>query len=382
MVTITRGFKVKIYPNRSQEQVLLRHMGAGRFVYNYFLDLKKKTYLETGKNVPYGQTSKMLTKLRKETEWLQEVQFQPLQQSLRSLDVAYNRFFRKQAMFPKFHKKSGRQSMRKVTGWSVVGNRISIMEGVSVSFRGAFPAKRSATLAISRDAVGDWYASTIAEEKRKPPKLKGAIGIDLGLNHLAVTSDGEKYKNPRVLGGLLERVQLASKALSRTKKGGMKRAKKQLALARTHRKVERVRKNGTHHVSRAIVSKNHAMIAVEDLNVKGMMRNRRLSRSISDASWSELLRQLAYKQKWNGGSVVKIGRFFPSSKTCHVCNHVVEALMLSERQWVCPKCETTHDRDVNAAKTILKQAGERLGVETKALALAQAGTKPLSVKHG
>jgi len=366
---ITRGYKVKIYPSKSQEQKLLRQTGACRFVYNYFLDRKKSEYLSTGKNLTYNQLAKELTKLRKEFDWLGEVGSVPLQQSLRCLDVAYNRFFRKQAKFPRFKKKNGKQTMRKVMGWSIEGNRIKIARGLSVRFRGNFPTRRSGTLTISRDAVGDWYASTIATVKRKQPKLRGSIGIDLGLNHLAITSDGEKFENPRVLSRLLKRIQSASKAFSRTKKGSRARAKKRLALARTHRKVERVRENGLHHVSKAIVSKNHAMIAVEDLSVKNMMKNRRLSRTIADTSWGEFLRQLTYKQEWNGGKIVKIDRFFPSSKTCSNCNFVIDKLPLSVRDWECPKCETKHDRDINAAKMVLKQAGEQLEVEGKALAL-------------
>jgi len=376
-----RGYKVKIYPSKEQEQTLLKYVGAARFVYNYFLDLKKTTYFETGKNITHRQISKELTKLRNETPWMKDIQLHSLQQSLRALDAAYNRLFRNQSKFPVFHKKSGKQTMRKVQGWSIEGNHINITNKLSVRFRGMFPTKRFGTLTISREAVGDWYASTIAEEERALPKLKGAIGVDLGLNHLAITSDGEKFENPRVLGGFLKRVQRDSKALSRTKKGGKTRAKKRLALARTHRKVERVRKNGTHHVSKAIVSKNHAVIALEDLSVKNMMSNRSLSRAIADASWGELVRQLTYKQEWNGGKIVKINRFFPSSKTCSSCGFVLDALPLSVREWACPKCKTVHDRDINAAKVILKQAGERLGVERQALVRASARTKLASVKH-
>lgn len=307
--------------------------------------------------------SRELTKLRRETDWMREVQFQPLQQSLRSLDVAYNRFFRKQSAFPAFHKKNGKQSMRKVTGWSIEGNKINVMNGVSVRFRGQFPKKRQGTLTITRDTCGDWWASTIADQEYKKSKLNGAVGIDVGLHHLAVTSDGEKYENPRVLSGLARRLKTAQQALSRTQKGSARRGRTRRVVARLYRKVGWVRNNGLHHVSKAIVSKNHAVIAIEDLNVKGMMSNRRLSRAIADAGWSELARQITYKQEWRGGKVIKIGRFFPSSKTCSECNFVLDALSLSVREWTCPSCGAVHDRDVNAAKTILKQARELLGVE-------------------
>jgi len=378
---ITRGFKVKIYPTFSQEQILLQHIGACRFVYNHFLDKKKTAYLETGKNISYLTMSRELTKLRRETDWMKEVQFQPLQQSLRCLDVSYNRFFKKQAKFPNFHKKNGKQSMRKVTGWSIDGNRISIMKGLSVRFRGTFLEKREGTLTISCDAQGNWWASTIAQEERKTPKLKGSIGVDVGLNHLAVTSDGKKYENERSLKNLLAYIQVASKDLSRKKKGSKNRAKAKQRLSRLHLKVANKRRNRLHHVSRAIVSKNHTLIAVEDLSVKNMMANRRLARSIADASWGELIRQIAYKQEWNGGKLVKIDRFFPSSKTCSACGFIMQSLSLSTREWECLKCKTTLDRDVNAALNI-KRAGELLDVETNALARASVRTKRLSVKHG
>ena len=358
-----KGYKVKIYPSKRQEQQLLQIVGACRFVYNHFLSLKKLAYITEKRNISYNDLAKKLTIFRKNTEWISCVNSQILQQSLRNLDVAYSKFFRKQTKFPKFKKKYGKQSFRKVQGWGIKGNKISIQKGLFVPFRGTFPEYAQGTLTIFRDACGDWYASTIAEVETEPRKLVGSIGLDLGLKTLVTTSDGEKFENPRVLGGLLKRVQTCSKALSRTKKGSANRAKRRLELARTHRKVGRVRTNGLHHISRAIVDKNHAMIAVEDLAVQNMMKNRRLSRAIADASWGELLGQITYKQEWSSGIVKKVDRFFPSSKTCSNCYFVLQTLPLSVREWTCPKCQVTHDRDINAAKMILKQAGERPDVE-------------------
>lgn len=363
MTKLYRGYKVKLYPNKEQEQELLKIAGACRFVYNYFLDLKKNTYITEKKNLGYSQLSKRLTVLRKNTEWMKEVQYQPLQQSLRILDVAYNNFFRGNAKFPNFKRKYGKQSFRKVDGWNVDNNRIKIHKGLSIKFRGAFPENREGTLTISRDGCGNWYASTLAKINIENRKLIGGIGLDMGLKSLVVTSDGEKYDNPRVLGGLLKRIKSCSKSLSRTQKGSANRSKRRIELARTYRKVERVKKNGLHHVSRAIVDKNHAMIAIENLAIQNMIKNRKLSSTISDASWGDLIRQITYKQEWIGGKVVKINRFFPSSKTCSNCYFVLQTLPLSIREWTCPKCKVTHDRDVNAAKMILKQAEERPDVE-------------------
>lgn len=376
---IVRGYKVKLYPTHAQKKVLVGYLGACRFVYNHMLQKRSMLYREKGEQFPLRLMSRELTRLRVEHTWLR-ITRDPLEQSLRNLEAAYSNFFRKRARHPVFKRKDEpAQSMSKSTDWKIIGKRVRFVKGLEIRFRGTFPKRAEATITISRDSVGDWFASTIAREEREPAKLKGSVGLDMGLKHLVTTSNGEKYENPRVLGGLLGRVRHASKALSRTKKGGRNRAKKRRILARTYRKVERVRRNGLHQISNAIVGKNHAMIAIEDLNVKGLMKNRRLSRAISDASWGELLRQLTYKQEWVGGKVVKIGRFYPSSKTCSGCGFLLGSLQLSEREWRCPGCGIRHDRDINAAKNILKQAEEQLGVDGKAL--ARKRVKLVPVKH-
>lgn len=361
---IVKGYKVKIYPNKTQAQILEQHIGACRYVYNHFLELRKKTYLENKKTLSYNVLSKQLTQLRRETPWMQEVRFDCLQQSLRALDTAYNRFFRKEARFPRFKSKKGTNTMRKVTGWRVNGNKLHIMRGIEVAFRGKFVPKRSGTLTISRDASGTWWVSTIQKETVETKESHGTIGIDLGLNYLAITSDGSKYDNVRVLNGLAPRIKSASQALSRTKEGSNRREKARLKLARLKRKESFIRKNHLHHVSKSIVGKNHAVIGLEDLSVKNMMKNRCLSRAIGDAGWGELIRQITYKQKNNGGKVVQIDRYFPSSKTCSVCNFVLDTLPLSVRIWTCGNCGTEHDRDINAAKMIKQQAAFQLGGES------------------
>lgn len=356
------GYKVKLYPNKTQEQTFLKYCGATRFVYNYFLDRKKTEYLNTGKNLTYCQLSKELTKLRKETDWMKEVQFQPLQQSLRQLDVAYNRFFRKQSKFPNFKKKNGKQSVKKVQGWRVQENKIVFAKDFAIKFRGNIPKKGEGTLTISRNACGQWFASMLGNKEIEQPALNGCLGIDLGLNHLAVTSDGGKFKNNRTLKNKLKKLKDRSRTLSKKSKGSNRRKKAKQELAILHNKIENIRKNHLHHVSKAIVSKNHAVIALEDLSVLNMMKNRRLSRSINDAGWGELIRQITYKQKWIGGKTIKINRFFPSSKNCSSCGFILENLSLSEREWDCPKCKAKHDRDLNAAINI-KRAGELLCAE-------------------
>jgi len=379
---IQRGFKVKIYPTPEQEQQLLRTAGACRWIYNHYLEERTNYYLEHQKTLTYKEMSANMTRLRKELEWLSDTRLQTLQQSLRQLEDAYKRFFRNDSKFPKFKNKYGNQSFRKVTGWSVNNNKLFIMEGLTVSFRGKLPISREGTLTISRDKTGSWFASAQGFEERNQPKLNGSIGLDFGLKNLVITSNGEKFNNIRSLDGLTVQIRSAQKALSRKQKGSNNRAKAKLALARLHKKVESKRTNHLHHVSKAIVGKNQATIVVEDLAIQNMMKNRRLARTIGDAGWGDLLRMVTYKQEWAGGKVIKINRFFPSSKTCSECNFVRKDMSLSVRNWLCPSCGIEHDRDINAALNILKQGVERLGVEKKALALASAKVKLSSVKHG
>lgn len=375
---VTKGYRVRIYPNKSQQQWFAKTIGACRWVYNHFLEEKRDYYLEHKKTLTYGVTSKRLTQLRKEIDWLSEVQFNPLQQSLRQLDVAYSNFFRKTTRFPKFKsRKSARQSFRKVTDWHIEGNKLFVARGISMRFRGTFPAKREGTLTISRTADGKWYASTLATVTVEQPKLSGAIGLDMGIKSLAVASNGEVYPSLKTMNTRAE-----NKSLSRKVKGSKSRQKARSVLARKHNKIANIRKNHLHHTSKAITGKNHAVIAVEDLAVKNMQRNHKLARSIAHASWGELLRQLKYKQEWLGGKFVAIDRFFPSSKTCSECHFVLDSLPLSVRKWDCPKCNTTHDRDINAAKMIMQQGRECLGLEGLALATASAGGETSPVKVG
>lgn len=377
-----RGYKVKIYPNNEQKQTLLKYIGSCRYVYNYFLASKITIYSETGIYLPYGEMSQELTRLRREVKWLSEIKLQSLQQSIRNLDKSFFSYLRDKSSFPRFHKKGSKNSFRKVRGWKVENNSLTIMRGVTVPFKGIFPKKREGTLTITLDCSGNWWASTQSENSYLKPDLNGIVGLDLGLTDLVVTSEGDRFDNIRPLKKLLAKLKKASQAFSRTKKDSKRREKTRLKRARLHAKVANIRSNYLHHVSKAIVGKNHAVIAVEDLAVKNMMQNRNLSRAISDVAWNELVRQITYKQEWRGGRVIKVGRYFPSSKTCFVCNTVVKSLPLSVRSWTCGKCQTTHDRDLNAAKMIAKQAGEQLDVEagesSKGISPFTRVTRPLN----
>lgn len=354
---IHRAYKVKLYPNKRQEQELVKILGACRFVYNYFLAARIGYYKESGKTLSYMHLSRDLTQLRK-AMWLGEFNQEPLAQSLRRLDGSYRSFFKEKKGFPMFKsKKSSRQSFQTHQGWRVKGNRIQIQKDLQIKFRGTLNMEdKFGTLVVCYRA-GGWYATITAQSTVNLPKQHTKpIGLDVGLTTLVTTSSGMKFENIQPQKANQKTLTRAQRNLSRKKKGSNRYVKAKSRVARTYEKIANVRHNHLHQVSSAITRKNHALIAVEDLNVKGMVRNRHLARAISDASWSELLRQIEYKQTWRGGTIVKVDRYFPSSKLCSVCDFLSETMPLSVREWKCGGCGNTHDRDINAAKNILKQA--------------------------
>ena len=358
-MVIQRAYKLRLYPNKEQEQKLLQILGACRFIYNYYLEQRKNYYFENKKTLPYAVMSRDLTKLRYKTDWLSQVQALPIQQSLRRLDTAYNRFFRKQSKFPRFKsKKDIRQSFQKNKDWRLKENKVQIQQDITIRYRGMIdPKAKLGTLVVSRHASGKWFATITAEVVVKQPKrYTKPIGIDVGIETLATLSTGKKYDNLRPQETLQRKLTLAQRSLTRKKKGSNRREKARKKVAHVYEKICNVRENYLHNVSYDITRKNHAVIAVEDLNVAGMMKSSNLARVLVDASMRELLRQLEYKQEWRGGEFVKIDRFFPSSKCCSKCNWVIASLPLHIRKWECEKCGAQHDRDINAAKVILKQS--------------------------
>lgn len=363
---VTKAYKIRLYPSKLQEQELLKTIGACRFVYNFYLNIQLNAYSQTGKIIPYGSLAADLTKLRKEIDWLADAPSIPVRQSLRQLDYAYSTYFRKKNNLPRFKtKKHGNRSFRKVGGWVFRDGKLQVVKGLTLNYRGSLPdSKLNTGITISVSKTGKWFASVTAKEIIEVAQHIKPIGIDLGLTHIAITSKGDKFDNLKLSLIRAKRLKYLSQSLARKKKGSNRRAKARLEIARLHEKVANQRMNYLHQVSSAITSKNHALIAVEDLAVGNMLKNRHLSRSISDASWSELLRQIQYKQLWRGGQFVKVGRFYPSSKTCSNCGTIQEKMPLNVRFWRCPDCLKDHDRDINAALNILKQAEVQLGVES------------------
>ncbi len=346
---------------------MLRTIGACRWVYNHYLEERKNYYLETKKTLPLKLMSADLTKLRREMDWLSGVRLAPLQQSIRCLDVAYNRFFRKEAGFPKFKsRKDCKQTFRKPNKWRIEGKKLLIQSDIFVRARGKLPPSNAklGTLTIFTTRTGKWYASIKSTEYTETPTERTPpIGIDLGLTHIAITSDGKKYDNLTFAKKQTKRMKQLQQSLRRKQSDSNRREKTRLKFARLHEKIANQRMNYLHQVSSAITSKNHALIAVEDLAVANMLKNHSLARSIGDVGWYDLSKQIEYKQKWSGGQFFRVDRFFPSSKTCSNCYFVRQSMSLDAREWTCERCSTGHDRDINAAKNILKQAEVQLGVE-------------------
>jgi putative transposase len=356
---INKTCKVRIYPNQAQERSLGEILIGCDFVWNYFLNKRKDYYLEHKETIPYAQMSLELTRMRRTTPEIALIQAHPLQQSLRRLDKAYNAFFRKENQFPKFKIEEDRtHSFYKSKDWHIEGNKISLQKDLCILFRGRIDTKGDiGGITISRKESGRWYATIVVKIEVKPKnKFTAPIGIDLGISTLATTDKGKKFAPNPLDQTLRTRVKQLQRELMRRKEGSNRYLETKRELAKVQEKIADKRANYLHHTSHQIVNKRPSLIVMEDLAVKKMKGGRTFNRNKANASMRELGRQIEYKQKWNGGEFTKIDRYFPSSKTCSGCFYVMESLPLSIRQWECPSCGKAHDRDINAAKMILRQA--------------------------
>jgi len=360
-----KSYKYRIYPKPRQAVLLNKHFGCVRFIYNWALAKKIEAYKKDKKSLSCVALSNELPKLKKEFTWLLEVASQSLQQSLRHLDNAFTKFFREKKGFPKFHKKS-------------VNNSYSIPQNIKVDFHNStiilpkigkvkavfdrdFSGKIG-TGTISKSTTGKFFVSLIVDDGKalpKKPKIKSetTIGVDLGLKHFAITSNGDKIENPKLHQKLEQRIKCLQRRLSvkrngkQLTKGSCKYRKTKSQLSRRFEKVRNQRNDFLHKVSTRLIRENQT-ICLEDLNVSGMMKNHKLAKAVGEASWSEFVRMLKYKSEWYGVNLLFIGRFDPSSKMCSDCGHIKKDLNLSDREWVCEKCGAEHDRDINAATNI------------------------------
>ncbi len=352
-------YQFRFYPTDKQKHELARVFGACRFVYNWGLRLRTDAYYKDGVSVGYCETSAQLTALKKTEgcKWLNELSSVPPQQSLRHLQTAFVNFFEKRAKYPHFKKKSGDQSAeytRSAFRWDAKNGNLTLsgIGRLDVRWSREF-ASPPTTVTVSKDTADRYFVTLCLDEQiEKLKPVHRAVGIDLGITALATLSTGEKIENPQHLDRIERRLAKAQRDLARKTKGSNRRGVQRLKVARLHARVADARADYLHKVTTDLV-RRFDVIAVEDLNVRGMGKNHALARALSDAALGEFLSMLRYKCEWYGRELRTVDRFYPSSKRCFDCGHVLEELPLDVRVWTCPECGKVHDRDENAAKNIL-----------------------------
>ncbi|PZO21171.1 MAG: transposase [Leptolyngbya foveolarum] len=355
-----KAFKYRFYPTVEQENLLRRTLGCARLVYNKALSVRTEAWYGEQKRVSYSDTSKLLTSWKKEAElsFLTEVSSVALQQGLRHLQSAFTHFFAGRAKYPNFkQKRNGGSAEFTKSAFKYTGGQVYLAkcaQPLPIRWSRFLPANAEpSTITVKLSPAGRWTVSLLVDVDIEPlPKSDNQIGIDLGITSLMTLSTGEKVANSKGFKAKYRKLCKAQKALSRKVKGSNNRYKARERVARVYAEIVDARRDLLHKLTTRLVRENQ-LIAVEDLAVKNLMRNHKLAQAISDASWGELVRQLEYKCEWYGRTLVKIDRWFPSSKRCHSCGHTVNKLPLSIRNWTCPSCAVQHDRDINAAMNIL-----------------------------
>lgn len=356
-----KAFKYRISPTPAQAQLLNKHMGAVRFVYNLALETKTYAYSTKQVNISRYDLQVQLKDLKSECEWLKEVNSQSLQSALLNLDIAYSNFFKGIADFPTFKKKRNKQSFQCPQNVTVDFKTGTIdlpkfKEPIKAVLHRPFTGQIK-TVTISRTPTNKYFASVLVETGESKPETnpivrQTAVGIDLGIKTFAVLSDGTEYANPKHLNQSIARLKVLQRRASKKKKGSNNRKKANKKVAVLHEKIANQRKDFLHKASDAI-TKQYDTIVLEDLAVSNMVKNHNLARSISDAGWSAFKTFVEYKADWRGKNVATIGRFEPSSKLHNTCGYINKDLTISDREWVCPNCGELVLRDMNAAINIL-----------------------------
>ncbi len=355
-----RAYKYRFYPTPEQARNLACTFGCCRFVYNWALRLRTTAYFQWGQKLYYNDLSEALTALKKGegTLWLKDVSSVPLQQALVHLDKGFVNFFEGRTKYPIYKKKHSTQSASYTASafrWD--GTHLILAkqeEPLDIVWSRALPKGcKPSGITVSKDKSGRYFISILVEEEiTHLPPLDKSIGLDLGLKSFVITSDGETIANPKYYARDEKKLAKAQRQHAKKKKGSKNRNKARLKVARIHARIADQRRDFRHKLSTRLIRENQ-VICLETLAIKNMLQNHRLAKAISDVGWSEFTRQLEYKAEWYGRTVVKIDRWYPSSKTCHVCGYVMQDMPLEIRVWMCPQCRTVHDRDINAAKNVL-----------------------------
>ena len=357
-----RAYRYRCYPTPTQAAVLARTFGCARYVYNWALRLRTDAYHERQERLSYQDASAALTQLKQqpETTWLNEVSSVPTQQALRHLETAFRNFFAGRAKYPAFHRKHGKQAATYASAafrWDADKRTLTLAKMVTplhIHWSRLLPdGAQPTTVTVSRDTAGRYFVSMLMEEEIAAlPAIATQVGIDLGLHDVVVLDSGEKVSNPRFLAHDAQKLAKAQRRLAKKKLGSKNRAKARRTVARIHARIADRRTDFLQKLSTRIMRENQT-ICVESLHVKAMVKHPTLAKAISDVGWGEFVRLLEYKAVWYGRTLVKIDRWYPSSKRCSRCGHVLDALPLAIRAWTCPACGAVHDRDVNAAQNIL-----------------------------
>ena len=353
-----RAYKFRFEPDQQQEKLLAQTFGCVRFVYNSVLRYRTDAYYQAQEKINYVGANARLTTIKQmpEFSFLNEVSSVPLQQCLRNQQTAFRNFFEGRAKYPAFKTKRSRQSAEfTYRAFSYRNGELKLAKcdkPLDIRWSQSLPSDPS-TVTVSKDTAGRYFVSCLCEfEPTLLPVTDKKVGVDVGIKDLFVASDGFKSGNPRHTAKYAAKLAKAQRRLAKKKLGSKNRLKAKRKVARIHAKISDCRMDNLHKLSRKLVNENQ-VICVENLNVKGMIKNPKLAKHIADASWGEFARQLEYKSAWAGRTYVEIDRWYPSSKRCSCCGFVKDKLPLNVRSWECPECGATHDRDLNAARNIL-----------------------------
>ena len=393
-----KAIKIRIYPTDNQEVYINKLLGTCRYIYNNLLAFKKQEYEEKQNNISFAQLGKKLTQLKTENEWIKESHSKVLQQSLIDLDKAYKNFFKEKKGYPKFKSKKDKQSCRfpidAISG--INGNRINIINPLKdIHYKCSRKDEKylnrykdnikSATLTKTKS--GKYYLSILIDgslTKELSQPTNQFIGIDLGIKDFVITSNGETYDNIKIKRNNEKKLTKLHKELSRKQKGSNNRNKAKIKLAKAYEKLNNIKENYLHSIVNQLLNENQVII-MEDLNVKGMMKNHKLAKSIQELSLYRFKEIMKYKAKWFDKTIIEIDRYFPSSKLCSSCGYKNDDLTLKNREWVCPQCGQTHNRDINAAVNILNEGiriyKEKIGLSSPELTLVENTTLVGSLKQ-